>query len=445
MSIFYDNTMLRQYASRMVSGISVKDIYKPLLVDILLRRAKEYNISEAEFKKDTTTLIRCLSRIEIENPNIFTRGLSGYYRPPSKKIGISKKLFKVQDINYDRIYEALTHEVYHVLATGPDGKDIMTSRNSINGEFNYALREEIVSSAASRVVYRRNDFMNNRIGYGKTKFSLDLIAATYGITEKEFLDIAIHGKERLKYDLAMGEHNKPHKTELFLDAMELNLNRLYNIFYSGSSKSQNREKEIGEITDCLISMFTLAETHINFMAKCNGFLDLRKRDDYRFRLARIDDILENVLNKYSDLYHYNFRQDVYRGIDEDVYNNESMYDQTNQFRRMPRYDSYNSKMDPDFYYSDNWDNSRVISYLKKYIEPEAKKRILSKPKQYRLERLQQEIVPDFSLRGMGESVRSRIGWTGPKGQRSRFTSTKIQSNPDRYYPETRKSRNDGGR
>lgn len=446
MSIYYDNQAMRQHATRMVASMSVKDIYKPLLVDILLRRAKEFNLSDAEFKRDVTTLVRNLRKIEIENPNIMTKSFNGYYMPFFKKIAINKKRFKTSDVNYERIYETLTHEVYHVLATDQDGNDIMTSVNRINGEPNTTLREEIVSSASTRVVQSRNDFVNSRIAYGRTKFSLDLIAATYGITEKELLDRAIRGKESLRYNLSMGEHKAPHKTGLFLDAMELNLNRLHNVFYSRKfSKSQDRSEQISEITDSLIGMFTLAESHINWMAKREGFLDLKKREDYRFRLARIDNILERVLNEYSDLYHYDFRREVYKGIDNDVLLNANLYDKTEQFRRMSRPGRYEERLQPDYYYNEGWDNSKIIAYIKKYIEPEAKKRLLSRPKHYSLERLHKEIEPDFNIRKMGESFRERIRWTGPIGQRSRFASIRTEPNPDRYYPEKHNRRSDGGR
>ncbi len=109
----YENRRLAAYARMRIATMPVSDIYKPLLVDIILRRAYEYELSDQEACSDIETLIRYVKKIEIFP---LKAGTLGVHEPATNTIKLSSEAFKKNPINAEEIYETLTHEVYHALA-----------------------------------------------------------------------------------------------------------------------------------------------------------------------------------------------------------------------------------------------------------------------------------------------------------------------------------------
>lgn len=61
----YQNPNLIRYFEKYVATMEVEENFKPLLVDILLRRAFEFSLTPQEIQQDMSTLLNSLKSIEI--------------------------------------------------------------------------------------------------------------------------------------------------------------------------------------------------------------------------------------------------------------------------------------------------------------------------------------------------------------------------------------------
>ena len=89
---FYENTSLRQYFNNYVSQMSVAKVYKPLLVDILMRRAHEFELSPKDISQDMQSLLDNLEHIEIKTlPKGYNVGFSKY---EADRVEVAKELME---------------------------------------------------------------------------------------------------------------------------------------------------------------------------------------------------------------------------------------------------------------------------------------------------------------------------------------------------------------
>lgn len=61
----YQNSNLIRYFEKYVATMKVEEDFKPLLVDILLRRAFEFSLTPQEIQQDMNSLLNSLKSIEI--------------------------------------------------------------------------------------------------------------------------------------------------------------------------------------------------------------------------------------------------------------------------------------------------------------------------------------------------------------------------------------------
>ena len=212
----YDSKEIIRRATKVVCGMSgIDDIYKPLLVDIIARRAYEYDLSPYQIRNDLRNLKRSLKEIKIDNMPKGHESALGVYRPARKSILLSKKMFTEGEPDYIEIYDTLTHEVYHALSRDKDGNDKLLSVNMFTGKKNKGLMEAVISKAANRTTlnqyYDNIFYKRDSHGYDDTVFVVDLIAAAYGISEKEFLKSALKGKVNLIQTKKQSKYNHKKK------------------------------------------------------------------------------------------------------------------------------------------------------------------------------------------------------------------------------------------
>lgn len=185
----YENKKLKRYLKKYINTIPVDNIYKPLLVDILMRRADTYELSAEDIRQDVISLLCNLNNIDIDNMPKNYEAAAGLYIPDYNEILIAEECFK-QTPN-DLLYQILTHEVYHALSRDEEGRDRLGGYNSITGQYNSSLLEAIVEKASYRAVFGNNRqdniyFNNSALGYSDITFIVDALEAVYGVSEKEF-------------------------------------------------------------------------------------------------------------------------------------------------------------------------------------------------------------------------------------------------------------------
>ena len=257
------------YYYRHIESISMPEQMKPLLVEVLLRRAKEFELTSQDIYQDMVSLCNNLNKIEIAKMPKGYESAAGVYMGQEKTIKIAPQYLKraLNTGDYETLYEIFTHEVYHALCVDENGQDRLVSYNKYCNQYNATLREAIVEKAADRCVFSRNPnektapyLHQNKFGYSDITFITDAIEATYGVTEKAFLKHAIMGRERLVEFLSAVSNEDKVETMDFLDRVEMNYTRLHSALY-GKPPQKGKVLET-TITDTMSSIYMICEDQI---------------------------------------------------------------------------------------------------------------------------------------------------------------------------------------
>ena len=325
---FYEDEELKEYFKYCVGKMEVAPVYKRLLVDILMRRAHEYELSEADITQDMRSLSNNLKSIEIkELPSKFN-SMGGVYNAARKTITLNARyLDQLVNNRYDpKLYEILTHEVYHALSRDKDGKDRLASINSYTKRENYSLLEVIVEKAADRCVYPRGNggapyYTQNTYGYADITFLTDAIEATYGVKEKEFLREAIMGRDRMIRFLAKSGNEHPRETAKFLDAIEASFERLHLELYPpkiGSKKKltpEEFEQKIDVIKASMVGIYNWCETKFADRIENTPLGGLREasrfENEAKYNHNKLTFVLGNALYRFTNKYN---RPDIYNDV-----------------------------------------------------------------------------------------------------------------------------------
>lgn len=268
MDKYEENTRLKEYLEYYISQMSVDEIYHPLLVDILMRRAYEFNLRPEEIQQDVSSLINNLNTIRIGKMPEGYESAAGIYSSVDKEIVLEEGFVEKykKDKNYQGLFEVLTHEIYHALSRDEDGFDRLASQNSLTGYYNSTLLEAIVEKSADRTVFSRgkNDknapyYHQNYFGYTNITFITDALAASYGVTEKNFLRQAILGRDRITGFLDKISGQEPGSAMDFFDGIEVNFAVLHKNFYGRDENNNPIKPNEKEVLDSMQSMYRLCE------------------------------------------------------------------------------------------------------------------------------------------------------------------------------------------
>ena len=262
------NPKLKEYLEYYISQMSVDEVYHPLLVDILMRRAHEFNLRPEEIQQDVSSLVNNLNTIRIGRMPEGYETAAGIYSSVDKEIVLEAGFVEKykNDKNYQSLFEVLTHEIYHVLSRDENGFDRLASQNSLTGYYNSTLLEAIVEKSADRTVFSRGDndknapyYHQNRFGYTNITFITDALAASYGVTEKNFLRNAILGRDKITGFLDKVSRQEPGSAMKFFDEIEVNFAVLHKNFYGKDENNNPIKPNAEEVLDTMKSMYRLCE------------------------------------------------------------------------------------------------------------------------------------------------------------------------------------------
>lgn len=320
----YENKKLKKYFEKYIQEVQVDDKYKPMLVDILLRRADTFDLSPEDIRQDVISLINNLESISVQKMPEGYEEAWGLYCPKEKEIIISDELFESQP--EDEIYQTITHEVYHALSKDEHGNDrIAGGYNMFTGHYNSSLLEAIVEKSSYRAVFgndkQNNEYFNESArGYPNITFVVDLLEATYGVSEKQFLKNAIMGRERLAEFLASRSGETPQSAYMFLDSIEANYALLHHSLYPFSGEKISEYQRNANISSALTGMYNLCEDK---MAERIGRTKMTVQsydevdnlnDELRYDHNKLAVIMENRLNYFSQYFDNGIRQNVYNKV-----------------------------------------------------------------------------------------------------------------------------------
>ena len=255
----YENGKYDNLIEYRVSRMSFQDEYKPFVIDILKRRALQFDFTLEQVNTDLDRLSKSLKKISAKHINFF---FAGIYYSDEKRINLNPI---ANDLSTNRsLYTTVTHELYHALAV-EDGNDTMAGINIYTGQYNSSLLEAFVEKASYRTVLPlkvKNPYYNmNSDGYRLMNAVPEMIAASFGVSENELLGKAIQGRDKLVDFLASKIHQRRVFVEYFLDRFEANLAVIHRNLYGslkekdkGSLKGKNIAQALGRMKEACADM-----------------------------------------------------------------------------------------------------------------------------------------------------------------------------------------------
>lgn len=213
-----------------------------ILKEIFQRRAYEFEFSNAHIENEIKNFIKNIKTIKFvspQNEKVMSANADGLYSPSKKTIFINEDHYSSKFQNKSsreevalNLYETLTHEVYHSVQPGLT----YYAEDEYRGT---ALNEVFIETAADRTSKSRTaeDAQNYRAetsGYPSFTFSVNLLAAAVGLTEKEILREGIQNRETLAKVISSRFESSDNYSvaQRILEKFEASLDMAYNIYYA---------------------------------------------------------------------------------------------------------------------------------------------------------------------------------------------------------------------
>ncbi len=283
----------------------------------------------------------------------------------------------------------------------------MSRVNSYTGAYHSSLIEAINSKATNRVVNRRNlleaPYYNpTKDDYNFIAFGVDLIAATYGITEKKLIQLAFGGRENLVYSLSRISGEEPNRVGSYIDFIEMNLSSIYEMINPSKGQTPiSKQNRINIISESMASILYATVNHSNFwLVNQRGLYPQHAREvdnDFQFSMSNIYYIMNRVYQMYSSMFQYDFSRDVpYRASRlGPAYELNGSYCRSIGFSRsnILAQDVVERHRIEDFS-EDMWDNWKVTIHINRFLAAEYSNPILSRT-QAMLRKARGEEMLDF--------------------------------------------------
>lgn len=326
----YENRKLKKYFEKYVKELSVEDKFKPMIVDILLRRANTFDLSGEEIRQDVVSLLHNLDSIVVSQMPEGYETAWGLYTPWEKKVTIAESLMDSQE-DKTSVYQTITHEIYHALAKDENGVDRMGGYNTITGHYNSSLLEAIVEKSSYRAVFgndrQENAYYNkNARGYGDITFIVDILEATYGVSETEFLKNGIMGREKLAEFLADRSGETPQSAYTFLDSIEANYALIHRSLYPFEGQEPTPYEMSVNLENGFSGIYNLceakmAERIVNSRYEATSYEDVENlNDELRYDHNKLTTIMGERLDHFSRIYDHSLKKNVFNNVAFNRYN-----------------------------------------------------------------------------------------------------------------------------
>ena len=293
-----------------------------ILQEIFQRRAYEFGFKNDQMIDEIENFVKNVNIIKfVPKEEMSSEKAMGVYCSSEGEIRLNQDYFnqlkeETNEIDLgEELYEVLTHEVYHAISHKKDENYLgLTYINKSTGErYGTALNEICTETGADRASISRtsNDAEKGRRdtkGYSDITFIANLLAVSFGLTEKEFLAAGLQNRGELSKAIfsKFPENNieliKKIKSEIF-DSLEININALYNLSYKDEdNKIIDKDMKKDLLTKCLgniyIKTYGLSNAQIANDSREN-LKELSAELTYRFQ--KMERIMKDSLN---DFYRY---------------------------------------------------------------------------------------------------------------------------------------------
>lgn len=240
----YKDQVAYDYVASQINKTKINSVFKPIVIDIILRRRYEYQLDDKYFHRDVKSFVRNVEQIYWEN---FPKGYGGDFHPAKKCIRLSRNKFKenMSDEQFaEKLFVILSHECGHAMNSNILGID--RTFREVDSEVDDAGIVEIFTEKESdRIIFNRDqedafEYYNKTTGYSVTTKFVNAIAAAFGIKEKELLSAAIKGKRKLFNELNATIKDSNFVKNIFED-IKLNINLAHIEFYKDKIDDINFE------------------------------------------------------------------------------------------------------------------------------------------------------------------------------------------------------------
>ena len=303
--------VLRQYITRGKYGD-----FAIILQDIFQRRAYEFDFSEEEIADEVANFANRVEKVEFASKDdmIFERAM-GVYIPGEKSIRLSQDYY-LQDIKSKtelefgtKLFETLTHEVYHGIADRGEYNGLVYSRVGETFSRGTALNEVFTETAANRACFPRGSkeaeqYRANTDGYPDITFVTNLLAASVGLTEKEILRAGIQNRGKLMEAISSKFPKEKSFDEAYkmIEKIEGSLDIIYNVRYSNKEKTETEKDLEAQLMGS--SLVTLYETSFKLASyqieNDDKPINQETLADATYRYSKLEKIMQDSLTTFKN-------------------------------------------------------------------------------------------------------------------------------------------------
>lgn len=302
--------ILKNKINRHIKKLPIDDKYKPIVSEVVFRRALQFDRDEKGLEADFESLKWNLKSIRVvskEKMKLFDSALA-IYNSENMEVLISEEAL---DESPERIFHLIAHELQHVMLKDKRGTDKFDKLNYILGMRSSLFQELIAEKSSYRLVYpTENDlsgYNSNAYCYEELAFILDFIEATYGVNEQDLLEHCLDGRCTLAKFLSNTIGEEKFEADQFLDEIEVGGTLLFSSFYDDFENKTTKKRTNSEIQEDLLagidSLFSVCQSKIEDRLRADEVETVEEamklRDEITFSQYRLMNILKNRLAYYK--------------------------------------------------------------------------------------------------------------------------------------------------
>lgn len=195
----YFNQEAYNYIESRINKTKINPVFKPIIIDIILRRRHEYQLDDKYFHRDVQSFIRNVKGIYWKK---LPKDRSGDFCPSRKCIRLNADTFEnMNDEQFaETLFDVLSHECGHALNCDILGYDRTFREEAMVNSG--GMMESFTEKTSNRLTCNRKPedafkYFNKTYGYTYITKYVDAIALAFGIKEKDLLSAYIKGRQEL--------------------------------------------------------------------------------------------------------------------------------------------------------------------------------------------------------------------------------------------------------
>lgn len=297
--------------------------FSDIIVDITLKRAYTFGFSEEEILKDVDSLLKNCDKIKFSK-NFSSPTVMGHVILSKKLLEINASFFQ-KDKNYEKMYEVLTHEIYHDMSAKEDDKTKIkyTGLQFIDelGKKRGIMLNEVFNECAADLATitkksRDEENLNKKtIGYSSYTFVVPMLANALGVSVNELTKVGISSRENLiKFMLSKIPSDEKEEFFTSFDKFEYHLDQLKLLNSKKSDELSEDDKLNLENSHNEISNFAINLLY-GTIIKDNREISKELQLEYEYRRRNVSKIIRNNSE--------NFKSKLQKGAPERMIENVS--------------------------------------------------------------------------------------------------------------------------